>query len=246
MKTDMKKLIFSFLTFLLVASTFAAQAGENKISRNYTVKNSFTAIKVSGNIEVDYAVASNVSISAKAVPGLLDILKIYVKDNTLYLETKGDYKPSRGEDNDIEVKLQAPLIVSYTSSGNSEIEVKSAINANTDLTFKSSGNSSIDVDMPVNGKSVAVETSGNSGVELDDGVNCKNMLLNSSGNSSMKLNGVKTTTVEAVSSGNSGIKISGNADSAKFSSSGNSQINARKLAVRNISSSNSGNASVIR
>lgn len=263
----MKKTILSLLVLLLSAATMSARDDSSKVSRTFTVSKEFTAINVSGNIEVEYTPAGNVNISARAIPQVLDALKIYVKNGTLYLETEAISNALNNKNGEIKVKLSAPVMSSYITHGNSELEINGAINLNKTLTFNTSGNSSIEangtvstagtiklcssgnskleIERSVKCEDLNVEASGNSDIDVE-GTSCSAITATTSGNSSVEIEKIQSKGLTASASGNSVLKLSGNATTATLSSTGNSEIKARKLVARNMSTSNSGNSSITK
>jgi len=265
----MKKLFFSFLTAMMFASCVTVNADKNMISREYQVKGSFSSINVSGNVDVDYTPSNQVNIVASANAEILSTLKVYVKNNTIYLDTEPTKNNRKifSDGRTVKVKLSAPVMDSYSTSGNSEIDIKGPVNLQEEtLKVSTSGNSEIEFGYKADCKAAKVVTTGNSKVDFDNQLVCTTFDANSSGNSSIDVNfalcdkivldssgnsgidvdGISAKSVAAESSGNSTIKLSGSADSANLQSSGNSEIKARKLNARNVSSSTNGNSSIAR
>lgn len=260
----MKKILFSLLTAILFVSCASTNAATRQISKQYTVNSSFSAIHVQSNIEVDYDIANKVSIVASADAEYLSLLKIYVKNNTLYLETKNHDNNFNSDRDAIKVKLSAPLLRSYSTSGNAQLDVNSMVKIDGLVNINTTGNSEIEFKQTVDCGNIELGTSGNSQVSFDkklictaikagtsgnssldiDAITCQTIQLGSSGNSEVDVKNINAVKVNAGSSGNSGIDLSGKADNVSLKASGNSEIDGRKLVARNSSVSSSGNATV--
>lgn len=260
----MKKVLFTLLSAIMLFSCASTNAATRQTTKQYTVNSSFTAIHVQSNIEVDYDIARKVSITATADADYLPLLKIYVKNNTLYLETENHKNNFNGKNEAIKVKLSAPVVRKYSTSGNAHIDVNSAIKTDGEVNAGTSGNSKIEFNQTVDCGTIVVGTSGNSKVSFDkktvcnaikagtsgnstldiDAIVCETIQLGSSGNSEVDIENISAVKVNAGSSGNSDIKLSGTADNVSLKASGNSDLNGRKLVARNSSVSSSGNATV--
>ncbi len=267
----MKKIIYSFLAAATLMSCATSDASNNKvdndmnITKNLTVKGSFNTIRSCSNIDIEYTPSSSVSISATSTSYGLDALNVYVKNNTLYLETQNDKSTWSKKGYVIKVKLSAPTVSTYNTSGNSQIKVKGYIAVQGDLTVTTSGNSEVEFKQKVDCETIRGTSTGNSSIEFDgnavcsffnttssgnSGISveellCDKVQIRTSGNSSMDME-LNATSLSAQSSGNSEIKVSGKVDSYSVASSGNSGINIKKLQARNTSVSSSGNSSISR
>ncbi len=245
----MKKLIFSFFTAILFVSCVTVNAGRNMVSREYQVKSSFNSIKVSGNVDVDYTPSDKVSIVASAKENVLPTLKIYVKNNTIYLETESTTRNREfiSDNNTVKVKLSAPVMVSYSTSGNSGIDIKGPVNLQGNLKVCSSVNSGIDFEGPVNLQgTLQVNASGNSKIEFGYKTECQDVKVVADENSSVDFDKqLVCTTFNSSSSCNSSIDVSSVlCNNIVLDSSGNAGIDVDGINAKSVTAESSGNSTI--
>ncbi len=148
--THYEKIIYSLLAAATLMSCATSDASNNKvdkdvtITKNLTVKSSFNTIRSCSNIDIEYTPSSSVSIAATSTSYGLEALNVYVKNNTLYFETQNDKSTWSKKGYVIKVKLSAPTVSTYNTSGNSQIKVKGYVAVQGDLTVTTSGNSEVE------------------------------------------------------------------------------------------------------
>lgn len=239
----MKKKIFFCMTavLFLLSSCIVVQANSYEVgndeSRAYPLRD-FSAIEVSGAIDVEFAQSNNQSYRVKAVgsPDMLSKLQMEVRNQVLTIKQKSD--PGIHSDNyHLTVYVQAPDLQSVKASGACDVLIR-ALNASA-VRFETCGSSDVTVnqltanslevrlqgssDARLAGKvSKAVYTcSGSSDVRAYD-LKAKDVSATCSGSSDVYC--FATRSVSAKASGSSDIRIKGNPIQRQLDKSGSSDI----------------------
>lgn len=239
----MKKKIFFCLTavLFLLSSCIVVQANSYKVgndeSRVYPLRD-FSAIEVSGAINVEFVQSNNQNYRVKAVgsPDMLPKLQMEVRNCVLTIKQKPNPGIHSGNYH-LTVYVQAPNLQSVTASGACDVLIRS-LNASavrleacgsSDVTVNQLTANSLEVRLQgssearLAGKvSKAVYTcSGSSDVRAYD-LNAKDVSATCSGSSDVYC--FATRSVSAKASGSSDIRIKGNPVQRQLDKSGSSDI----------------------
>ena len=150
----MKRIILPLLVLL-----FGLAADAKTTTRNYTLRNSFNTVNVSGNVEVDFTPSSTVNILGSADSRWIDSLKIRLVNNALEISFNPG-REARGDASEAKVVLSCPVPESVIVQGNSEFDCQGSIDINS-INLVCSGNGSMDFEHTVSSPSINAVSSGN-------------------------------------------------------------------------------------
>jgi len=133
-----RSIVFFLLAFSLIAiacnGTFysTVEGNGNTTTKSFDVSE-FTSIDASSAFEIDVAVGETQSVEIKTDENLIKYVKVFVKDNTLYLETKNNVNL----DEDVKAIISVNSLNGIDLSGACKIKVEN-IDAE-DFTVDASG-----------------------------------------------------------------------------------------------------------
>ena len=239
----MKKKIFFCMTAVLVllSSCIVVQANSyeaaNDESRAYPLRD-FSAIEVSGAINVEFVQSNNQNYRVKAVgsPSMLPKLQMEVRNQVLTIKQKSDPGFHSGN-NHLTVYVQAPNLQSVKASGACDVLIRS-LNASA-VRLEARGSSDVKVNQ-LTANSLEVWLQGSSDARLAGKVS--KAIYTCSGSSDVRAYDLKaeevsatcsgssdvycfaTRSVSAKASGSSDIRIKGNPIQRQLDKSGSSDI----------------------
>ncbi len=159
----MKKMMKLLAIIALMASNIPALAQEYK-TREVPNAPAFSAIEVSGgDVNVFFSQGEGHSFAISGPAKLVKATKIKVKENTLFIEYKQPF--FTGDDDDVTVYIQAPMLNRIAVSGEADFKNKTAFTAQN-LTIKTRQNGEISL-KNVNIGQVKIDAKGSSSVDID-------------------------------------------------------------------------------
>lgn len=126
----MKKLVSIFMLFALAlvsTTVWAESLGERiRASKNNVTKEvrvgRFDAVCLNGSSEIVYTQTSGKQKLELSVPdNLQDIVQVYVKDHTLFLELKKGYSVSFENGTRLELRVAAPMVKNVVVNGSGDV-----------------------------------------------------------------------------------------------------------------------------
>lgn len=230
----MKK-IFILLSLMMVCS--AACFAANK---TFQIKGKITAIEAAGNVKVEYTISNQVSVVASTDADFLKYVTVTLRNGklTINYDTKDHRNPPSAE-----VKVAAPAVGNFTATGNSTLEVESALNLAT-ITAAAGGNSTLEFDENVTANTIKADSWGNSTLKFDDPVKTTTLNGTAGGNSTLKIKQLNATTANIEAGGNATANVAGTADSVVLNGQGNATVQTPGLVAKGGSANASGNSTV--
>ena len=151
----MKKLVSIFMLFALAlvsTTVWAESLGERiRASKNNVTKEvrvgRFDAVCLNGSSEIVYTQTSGKQKLELSVPdNLQDIVQVYVKDHTLFLELKKGYSVSFENGTRLELRVAAPMVKNVVVNGSGDIIFKDGVDVNDAINWTVNGSGDIDAD----------------------------------------------------------------------------------------------------
>lgn len=249
----MKKIILAAVAILFLCVGCMAK----NQSKRFVVNDKFSAIDVSGNIEVVYTVAPTVGIKTIAPAEVLSGLDINVKGQTLVISYAGSVQNYTAK-----VYLDAPAVASITAAGNSSVKVPGTLNG-SEMKFHAAGNAEIKIGsliatgleltsqgnseftfVNVMCESLTGTLQGNSEVEVRS-ITGNSIKITAQGNSDFEGRGISVETVNMTAQGNSKVELAGHAYTVDYRSSGCATIDSRRLAANGGNATAQGNSIIL-
>lgn len=159
----MKKMMKLLAIIALLASNIPALAQEYK-TREVPNAPAFSAIEVSGgDVNVFFSQGEGHSFAISGPAKLVKATKIKVKENTLFIEYKQPF--FAGDDDDVTVYVQAPMLNRIAVSDEADFKNKTAF-TEQNLTIKTRKNGEVSL-KNVNIGQVKIDAKGSSSVDID-------------------------------------------------------------------------------
>src|ERR1043166_4179580 len=125
--------------FFHLSMSFSGEKGSGKIATQQREVRSFKGIEVGGVFEVDVTAGRDFSLEVETDDNLLPLVKTYVHDGVLEIESERRLSPTKG----IKVRITAPDINDLDVSGAANLSLNGVKNA--ELKVDSSGASKVKV-----------------------------------------------------------------------------------------------------
>lgn len=257
----MKKLVSIFMLFALAlvsTTVWAESLGERiRASKNNVTKEvrvgRFDAVCLNGSSEIVYTQTSGKQKLELSVPdNLQDIVQVYVKDHTLFLELKKGYSVSFENGTRLELRVAAPMVKNVVVNGSGDIIFKNGVDVNDAINWTVNGSGDIDADkVKCRKMNVAVNGSGDvtlgyvSGEEMSMAVNGSGDIavkgisvdrvssaVNGSGDVTVK--GISADEVNGTVNGSGDVTLSGKCTKANYSLSGSGDITGSALKAKQV------------
>lgn len=157
---------------------------------------SFTKINASGASNIVYETAPATVLTIEGDENEIKNIETYVKNNTLYIKTKGNYT------HPFKIKILNAKLDGLDLSGASKFIASTEVKAES-FSIKASDASSID--MPLNAKKVLSDIEGASSIKLSGNTN--EFVADLSGSSDLKASGLKSLNTSVTASGASSARV---------------------------------------
>ena len=100
----------------------------------------FDAVCLNGSSEIVYTQTSGKQKLELSVPdNLQDIVQVYVKDHTLFLELKQGYSVSFENGTRLELRVAAPMVKNVVVNGSGDIIFKNGVDVNDAINWTVNG-----------------------------------------------------------------------------------------------------------
>lgn len=250
----MKKLTSLIAIALLAFSTTACSqqhtyrsGGLNsktiKASKNYVTKKmkveNFTGLSVTGSPDVTYTQKSGKpAVEVYTSDNIVDLLDIYVKDNTLHIGFKKNVSVSYEK---LEVRVCSEKLNGISVAGSGDVKLKNGLKTdNLRISVAGSGDidgnniSCTDLDISIAG----------SGDIRSSNVACTNLKLSVAGSGDMKLDNVTANFTKASVAGSGTVVLKGNTQEAEYSVAGSGDLFASDFVAKRASASVAGSGDI--
>ena len=237
----MKKLVSIFMLFALAlvsTTVWAESLGERiRASKNNVTKEvrvgRFDAVCLNGSSEIVYTQTSGKQKLELSVPdNLQDIVQVYVKDHTLFLELKKGYSVSFENGTRLELRVAAPMVKNVVVNGSGDIIFKNGVDVNDAINWTVNGSGDIDADkVKCRKMNVAVNGSGDVTLGYVSGEEMS-MAVNGSGDIAVK--GISVDRVSSAVNGSGDVTLSGKCTKANYSLSGSGDITGSALKAKQV------------
>lgn len=202
-------LIILLITFLSVSCKMNYISGNGDIVSEQREVDFFDKIDVSGNFDVDVLIAEKIKIDIEAEENLLKHIQTKVRDNTLYISSRRNLRPTE----EMSIIIQVPLIKKISCSGLNNIK---AYDLNNDgLIINLSGASNIKASGIT--KYLDIDVSGAANIDAKD-LLAGFVKIDASGASNAEIFASKLVNIDVSGAGN--VTLFGPADDVKFNVSG--------------------------
>lgn len=222
----MKKII-SLISILLL--TVGANA--STVSKNFSVKGKIKTIETSCGIDVDYVQGDAVAVTAFADSKDINDVEITLRNGVLHIGIDNSFSLF-GSHKDVKVKITAPEVSGFSTSGGADIDINSDLNLPGKLNISTSGGADVTFKRAVKAGSVDISTSGGADVDFDGSLICASLNVSASGGADIEIKSISTGTANVSASGGSDIKISGTAETVNLNASGAATVKARHLTAK--------------
>ncbi len=187
-----KKLLVSILGLFLAAApvfagdTLKVRASQDYISTEVELTEPFDSLALDGDIDVVFEQQDEVSARVYGAENLVKLVRVNVKDSTLYI---GFDQPVviRGR-HDLQVRVTGPELSKITVSDKGEVDVRRGL-VTKDLEITASDRAEVSLSR-VEAENILVEASGRADVSLERIVKVDNLVARSSGHAEMEFSGV--------------------------------------------------------
>lgn len=214
-----------------------------KASKNYVTKDikvsNFTKLNVAGSPDVTFTQKpGKPKVEVYTSDNIIDLLDIYVKDNTLYVGFKKNVKVSY---NKLNVRVSAEKLNGISVAGSGDIELANGLKTD-DLKIAVAGSGDI------SGNNIACQdlsiSIAGSGDISSSNVTCQNLKVSVAGSGDMKLSKITATSTSASVAGSGTVVLTGITQEASYNVAGSGDLLATDLEAKKVSASVSGSGDI--
>lgn len=250
----MKKVAFILMALVLTVGTQACSysgnygfgSGKRVIgSNNYVTKeiriDNFKHISVSGSADVTYTQKSGrPKVEVYTSDNIVELLNIYVEDNTLRIGFKKGYNISYKK---LEVRVTSPTLNGISIAGSADIDLVNGVKTDD---FKLNIAGSADINSPhtidcTNSCDISIAGSG----DIDaNTLRCNQLNVTVAGSGDMTIKDAQVTNAKASVAGSGTVTIAGTVDTAEYSVAGSGDLNVSNFRARSVSARVTGSGDI--
>lgn len=225
--------------------TYSSGFGRNKVkaSNNYVTKEikveDFTGLRVTGSPDVSYTQRSGKPrVEVYTSDNIVELLDIYVKDNTLYAGFKKNINVSY---NKLEIRVFSEKLNEISVSGSGDVVLKNGLKTDgLQISIAGSGD--------IQGNDIACTELGisiaGSGDVKHSNIQCTGLQVSIAGSGDLKLDNVTCQNAEASVAGSGTVVLSGSTQEATYKISGSGDLFASDFQAKRVSASVSGSGDI--
>lgn len=216
-----------------------------KGSNNYVTKEirtgNFKKISVSGSSDVTYTQKSGKpKVEVYTSDNIVELLDIYVKDNTLHIGFKKGYNVSY---NKLEVRVTSPDLNKISVAGSADINLVNGIKTD-DFGISVAGSADIKSPHTIACENICSITIAGSGDIDANALRCNRLEVSVAGSGDMTIKDAQATSANASVAGSGTVTIAGSVDNAEYSVAGSGDLNVSNLRARSVSAQVSGSGDI--
>lgn len=250
------KSLASFITIVLLAfcATACSQKhtyssgnlfGGNtiKANKNYVTKDikvgNFTKLNVTGSPDVTYTQRSGKpQVEVYTSDNIVDLLDIYVKDNTLYVGFKKNISVSYDK---LDIRVSAEKLNSISVAGSGDVELTNGLKTD-DLKISVAGSGDISGGN-ITCQDLGISVAGSGDINSSN-ITCNNLKVSVAGSGDMVLKNVTANSTSASVAGSGTVTLSGNTEEASYNVAGSGDLFASGFEAKRVSASVSGSGDI--
>lgn len=226
-------------------STYSSGFGGKKVkaSNNYVTKDikvdNFTGIAVTGSPDVTYTQHNGKPrVEVYTSDNIVELLDIYVKNNTLYVGFKKNVNVSY---NKLEVRVFSEKLNKISVSGSGDVKLKNGLKTD-ELKIAIAGSGDIQGnDIACTGLNISIAGSGD---VKHQNITCTDLRVSIAGSGDLKLDNVTCQNAEASVAGSGTVVLSGSTQEATYKISGSGDLFASDFQAKRVSASVSGSGDI--
>lgn len=215
------------------------KASKTLVTKSIKVEN-FEKISLAGGQDVIYKQKQGApSLEIYTSDNIVDLLDIYVKDNTLVLGFKKGVNVSYDK---LEIRVTSPNLKGAAVAGSGDFTFANGLKSQDDLSLSVAGSGDIKGgNLSCNNMKVSIAGSGDINTES---IVCNSLKTSVAGSGDMNIKAITASNVEASIAGSGTIVLSGKSQDASYSIAGSGDLFADKLEAKNVNSSISGSGDI--
>ena len=194
------KILFILFGLIVLLSACVTKYGSGRIITEERQLEGFSAIEVSGNIEVDVSTGSGYSVKVEADDNVMPYVSTNLSGDRLEISLAKNFEVNDGH---LKITVTAPEIKAVEASASAEVHALSGLksNAEVELTTSSAATIKASVDAPL----ITLRTS--SGSKIETKGMCKTLKVTASSGSSIEAKDLLSETTNATSSSGASIAV---------------------------------------
>lgn len=214
-----------------------------KASKNYVTKDlkvdNFTQLKVAGSPDVTYTQKEGKpEVQIYTSDNIVDLLDIYVKDNTLHVGFKKNTNISYDQ---LEIRISAEKLNGMSVAGSGAITLANGLKTD-ELKMSIAGSGDIQGNN-ISCTDLSISIAGSGDINSST-ITCNNLSASISGSGEMQLDKITATSAKASIAGSGGIKFSGTTEEATYSIAGSGDLSAADFQAKRISANVTGSGDI--
>jgi len=214
-------------------------------SKNYVTKqfnlSDFNKISMAGSMDVYFTQRpGNPEVSVVTSDNIVDLLDVYVEDNTLYIKFKKGYTIIKRDK--LDFTIGAADLNKMSLAGSGDFKLMNGLTTE-DLNMSIAGSGDILCDNINSTGNVKLSISGSGDIESKS-ILCKELTTSIAGSADIKVLGIDAHAVKANISGSGDFKLDGKTKSASYSIAGSGDIDADELIAEDVTAHISGSGEI--
>lgn len=204
-----------FCTLILTSGCSRIIKGDGEVETRDVALEEYSQLSVacpSGKIHYSQS-DTDAALSVTTDKNVHDMLDIYVRNQTLVIKLKEEYKEK--------FIWSSEFTVRASSREMNKIEL--------------AGNAEIDLDGPFRAEKLDIRIAGSGTVNLNDSIHVEKLATSLAGSSSIQGKSLNVCTLESNAAGSGTYRLGGTADNVSFRTAGKGKIRAYDLKARNVS-----------
>lgn len=196
------------------------------------IKDSFDAISVANNIDVEYTVGSSVSLSMSTPSDNHDNVVIKVERNTLVMKVENRDKGFKlnMSAKPVKVKLKAPAVSTITAVNNSEVDINGVYDKNV-LSITATNNAEVTFNNKTIVQEATFTATNNAEITLGQ-VEGGTISATATNNAEIEFSNLNATNLTGTATNNADLSVRGQGGTAILNATNNAEISAGSFVVK--------------
>ncbi len=214
------------------------KASKNYVTKEMKVEN-FTKLSVAGSPDVTYTQkAGRPEVKIYTSDNIIDLLDVYVKDNTLHIGFKKKVSVSYDK---LEVSVSAEKLNGIAVAGSGDVELTNGLKTD-ELKIYVAGSGDISGDN-ISCTDLSISIAGSGDISSNN-ITCNNLKASVSGSGDMELGNVTAVSAGASVAGSGTVDLKGRTQEAEYSVTGSGNLSASDFVAKKVSANVAGSGSI--